>query len=334
MLQLILNELFPLDEEYVAKQIDDATMAQVCFGRLGGIRYKVLEDEVTIIAWQCNIADVQNCDVKLPTVITLHLNRDNYVTKASLFKNFKGSQGLPCSWKYLNRRLKSIILNKEFTLNNPILRDQTIFSCRHIFELVYGACAFYSYYRDLGLNESFVSECTSIFSIDGALECYDKISINGKEAKTRVDFTNYVNRIHYMSNGKVEKVDDIKICGYEPKDDEWLPINNMKSISAENDTEYVMKMMKLISPYWRSSCKRVGTTSKFYFSHLWPPTLFGILSQSFGISLFNKNYAYFQHCIYGLQRNEEGKPFCIGVIDSLDEGELHFKGFLPEDVYI
>jgi len=332
MLQLILNELFPLDEEYVAKQINDVIMEQVCFGRLGGIRYKVLKDEIVIIAWQCNIADIQFYDVKLPTIITLHLNKDNYVTKASLYKNFKGSQGLPCAWKYLNRRLESIILNQELTLNNPILKDQTIFSCRHIFELVYGACAFYSYYHDLGLNEALVSECTSFFSNDGVIECYDKISINGTEVKTRVDFMDYENRIHYMSNGTVEKIDDIKICGYEAKGDEWVPINNVQSISAENNKEYVMKMMKLTSPYWRSSCKRLGTTSKFYFSHIWPPTLFGILSQTFGITLFNKNYAYFQHCIYGLQRSEEGRPFCIGVIDSLDEGKLQFKDFLAEDV--
>ena len=71
---------------------------------------------------------------------------------------------------------------------------------------------------------------------------------------------------------------------------------------------------------------------KFYFSQIWGPTFFGILSQALGLVIFNNNYAYFQHCIYGIQHDDEGKPLCIGVSDDLDVVLANFPDFDLSDI--
>ena len=93
-----------------------------------------------------------------------------------------------------------------------------------------------------------------------------------------------------------------------------------------------MTFMKKVSPYWQHSGSTFNLKKKFYFSQIWPTTLFGILTQAFGLTTFNKNYAYFQHCIAGIQRIDQ-VPYCIGVIKTLDEGEKYFDNFSVEDLY-
>ena len=331
MLKLILDDFFPLDVKYVADQIQLLTLEEAQFGRYGGVCYKANADGTDILAWQCNVVDVQNCDVSLPTIISLRISKNRRVIKADLHDNFKGSQGVPCMYRYLNNRMKKLIIGENFSLDNIVFKDQTVFYCRHIYELVFGSCAFYNHYISLGIQNAYISESTGVYSESDTLKCLDRISVVGNCAETRIDFSGYKDKINFGLNGSIEKVDGLKISGFSIEKEKTTMIKDLQKIEAQEQTEFVMKTMKTLNPYWKSSGKKIGVDRGFYFSHLWPPSLFGILTQSLGLSLFNKNFTYFQHCIYGLQHNNNGKPLCIGVINNVSEGQRFFEDLTLED---
>ena len=59
------------------------------------------------------MAEVQNYDVVLPTIISIKLDNNSVLRQIELDECFKGSQGIPCSYKFLNRRLQQY-KNKSF----------------------------------------------------------------------------------------------------------------------------------------------------------------------------------------------------------------------------
>jgi hypothetical protein len=124
----------------------------------------------------------------------------------------------------------------------------------------------------------------------------------------------------------------LRIVGHAGANGEESRIGEPQTITANMNTEFIMKLMKALSPFWRSSGRRLNIGSQFYFSHLWPPTLYGLFSQALALTVFNKNFAYFQHSIYGLQRSESGIPLCVGVISDMKEGMAYFKGLSIEDL--
>ena len=90
--------------------------------------------------------------------------------------------------------------------------------------------------------------------------------------------------------------------------------------------------MKILSKYWLYSGKAININSKFYFSQMWPPTLFGILNQMFALSIYSNSYSYFQHCIRGLQKDDVSCA-CIGVCEDINECKKYFSDFSIEDLY-
>ena len=330
---LILDEMFEFDEDYVIEQIQNAYLEGSACRRLGGIRYKKNDDNTTeILAWQCNLADVQNYEVKLPTIVRISLDENNIVTNVNLNNYFKGSQGIPCSQKYLNKRLKKLVIGQDYDIKNSALRSQTALHCRHIYELVYGACSFKDYCIKNNLNDAYVSESTSAVETEKGLSCVDNISINNKKAITKIEFNNFKGNMKYNVSGAIESVSGMEIVGYYLDEDEWIKINDNQLLEVEGNEKYIMTFMKKVSPYWQHSGSTFNLKKKFYFSQIWPTTLFGILTQAFGLTTFNKNYAYFQHCIAGIQSIDQ-VPYCIGGIKTLDEGEKYFDNFSVEDLY-
>ena len=334
MIHLSLDCHFPLDVKCLADYIESLTLEDAIFGRYGGIRCTSAQDYTDIVAWQCNLADAHNSDIKLPTIVKLRINKENYVVSADLHENFKGSQGMPCLRVFLNNRMKKLILIKMFDMNNPIFRDQTAFYCRHVYELVFGACAFYEYSQSIGLSEGYISEITGVYSSPNDIKCFDRTSINGKSTDTQINIKDYVDSISYNASGAIERVNGLKLSGYSIEDMTVSGINSQHTVFAESAADYVMKMMKLLAPYWKSSGDRLGVNRKFYFSQLWPPSFLGILSNALALSTFNKNYTYLQHCAYGLQHSGDGKPLCIGVINNINEGQKYFEDLTPEDFFV
>lgn len=330
--RLILNEPFDLVESYVYKQLQEYTLSGGCCLRVGGIRYKKVEDKTSIIAWQCNLADVQNYDVRLPTIITIELDCNDVIIDIKLSEKFKGSQGIPCSQKYLQRRLTNELIGESFSMDNVKIKDQFYLACRHVYELVYGAASFKNYCENEGIMDAWTTECTKAYQVEDSLEVFDRISINGNEAITKIKIDNFKDSIKYEKRGTISEVSGLEITGFSIEDGEFKPIKDVQVVNAKSNTEFVMYFMKAISRYWMSAGKRLGVKGGFYFSQIWAPTFYGIITQGFALAIFNKNYAYFQHCISGIQHVDD-KPCCIGIVEDIDECMKYFKDFCIEDLY-
>lgn len=332
--ELILNGKYTLSEELVMEQIrgydfrgeviyDDKGF-EVC--RIGGYRFKEYSDgNAEMIGWQCNMADIQNYDIMLPTVISIKISSDNIIEEISLNPGFKGSQGIPCSYKYLNQRLQAF-KGEKFTQANTKIQDPLSTGCRHTYEVLYGACVFREWCKENGCMDSWLTEATSAYQYEDGLIAIDRNSINGKESITKIDVSNFKDNIKYNRLGAIEKCINMNICGFEVNQGEEIEIGKSKVLTAENVNDFKLKLMKILSKYWIRSGKVIGVKNKFYFSQLWPTTFFGILSQMFAIIVFSNSYSYFQHCIQGLQKDEEHCA-CIGVCQDIDECMKYFSDF-------
>lgn len=338
--ELILNTRYELSCEQVNEEIqnyefrgheiDEDKNFEV--SRIGGYRYVEAEDGSSdIIGWQCNMADIQNYDIKLPTILQIHITKEQKIDRISLDENFKGSQGIPCSQRYLNRRIKNLI-SEDFMLKNPKLQDALITGCRHTYEVLFGACAFKEYCNEHKIVDGWLSETTAAYNLNDEIIAYDINSINGTKTISKVVISNFEKNLQYNTNGAICSCGKLKICGYDlGNEEEEILVGEVKYMEAATPKEFRMKIMKILSKYWVSSGKKIGMKSKFYFSHLWPPTFFGILTQMFAIAIFGNSYAYFQHCIRGLQKDEENCA-CIGVCENIEECQKFFEDFEMEDI--
>ena len=330
---LVLNDLFDFDEDYVYEQIQRTDLDAGISGRVGGIRYNKTANGKELLAWQCNLVSVQGFTVKLPTIIHIYIDESNNIKSITLNDRFKGSQGIVCSWKYLNRHMQDTLISTGFTPQNPLITDPLILNCRHTFELVLGSSSFAAHCERLGADDAFISESTIAYANDetDSIELVDRMCLNGNDVVTKMSVCNYLNAINYNSSGSVESCNDLRITGYSYENNEYTSIGTEKAIFADSSNIYIMKVLKAIAKSWISSCKRSGVQKDFYFSQIWPPTSFGLLTQAFSLNIFKDNYTYFQHSVSGIQRVGD-KPLCVGVIHSIEEGVNAFESFREEDL--
>lgn len=306
-----------------------------CCLRFGQYFYRELEDSsAEIIATQCNMADVQNYDIQLPTIISIKLDSDGIITDAELDRTFKGSQGIPCAYKFLARNLREKTVGKKLAPNADFLTDQFALCCRHVFELMFGACMLYREARQQQRSEYRIRELTQAVLKDDKLVVDDSILVNGTIDRNRVIFNSFANHITYDKDGFVVKLEDIKASFFKwDESSESFECYDKELLTARTHKEFIMSLMKLLSVPWMAQKNNVGFRNKFYCSQLWPPTLIGIVVQAFGITTFHNNYEYFMQCIAGLQRDESGKPLCVGIIRNLEEAKKHFPGLDRSDLW-
>lgn len=326
-MELLLDKDYEIDEGYVNKMIEeyDVSFVDVC-ARFGGINFKSGPESCRMIMWQVNVARMKNTILKLPTIISLVLDRSGIIRHIHLHDTFRGSQGITCSWKYLNRNLEKELTGERFELTNPKIKDELFLHCRHIFELVNGGCSFYEMNMQLGRNRGLVAEATVAGEADGGLLVDDILELNGKRYESCFQIGNFRNKVRYGAGGTITKCDGISITDRREE-------INIQRIEADNYPNFVRNVLKAVFPYWKKSLRELGAGHRFSCSHLFPPTFYGVLVQAISLVLFNGNYSYFQHTINGLQRVNES-PCCIGVINSIGEGIKYFEGFRKDDLAI
>ena len=335
----ILDFRYSCDIDTVKKAIDDYDFRGsntdadnsfiVC--RIGGYRYVNLENGCAkIIGWQCNMADIQNYDVKLPTIIEIVTDGEGKISSVMLADNFKGSQGIPCSHTYLNRKLQKYTFEK-FRSDNKVIADDMGTACRHTFELLYGACTFKEWCDGNSLSDCWLSETTSaLINGNDEIESYDTVSINGSVYNTKIIISNFRGNIRYNIGGDIADCKNIRFLGFDIDGEEQI-IGEPKILDSSCHNETKLKTLKILNRYWKNSGLRAGVKNRFYFSHLWPPTFFGILNQMFAVAVFNNSYSYFQHCIQGLQK-ASGSCACVGVCENINECSLYFPDFEIDDL--
>lgn len=314
----------------ILKIISETNIKDVACKRIIG--FKINEDDyfTKIFCWQCNLADIKGYDIKLPTVIIIKISKiDKKIIEIELEENFKGSQGLPCSRKFLNRNLKNELLNEDFKLNNKKIQDPIILACRHVHELMIGAVSFYENYQKTQID--FYCENTYAKIVNEGIVFYSIINYMEKEVILNTKFTFKANDISFNKNGVLEKINAMEINSYiNEKENVLIYKDNIEKL--EGQSELSIYLMKIFSKIWKKLGHRFDLNRNFYFSNIWAPSMYGIFVQAISLFIYSGNYAYFQHAIFGLQNGCTG-PKCIGIVKDFDEALKFFPDFKIEDIY-
>jgi len=219
-----------------------------------------------IVAWQCNMAGMKNTDVKLPTVLHITLDDDGVVDNAELMGNFKGSQGIPCSRSYLNRILKNRLIGISFVSDDTILRNEFMFDCSHIFELIAGAQTLFKH-----------SNCTSkVYDFTKAYKTNDGIILKGRFMLNDhlitcdVHFIFSSENISMNSLGKISKIRNLKMEATLFSGEKKIAEISDSISNISESTNIIMNLMKLFTKLWKAVGKEIGINRNFYFTNLVP----------------------------------------------------------------
>ena len=199
------------------------------------------------------------------------------------------------------------------------------------------------------LKSAYLSETTAALHDGDLIIACDRNNVNGKETITKIQISNFKDTITYDKNGAICGCKGMTVEGYYVPSDKKLwnsnarkeanqvtieeqLIGEIKRITADEKTDFSLKLLKILSKYWKESGKCIGVRNKFYFSQLWPTTLYGILVQVFAMVVFSESYSYFQHCIRGLQK-DDSHCACIGVCEDIEECQKYFPDFEIDDLF-
>lgn len=314
----------------VNKRIDelyfDGTLAQ----RAISVEIEPIDNKTVITAWQCNMASMKTTDLKLPTVLRMVLE-DGTVTEADLMENFKGSQGIPCSPKYLDRILKKQLIDIDFGEDDTVLHNELMFHCRHIFELVAASITFYRFCGSDIKKKNTLFDFTKAFQAENGLIVTDEYEINGEKTVTRESFIFAPGDISMQKNGKIAAVKKMAVKAETVfSNGEKLDFSD-EIHDIEGSNNVIMSVMKLFSGLWKGIGRKIGIRRNFYFTNLLPSSLYGVFIQAVALMVFKHNYNYFQHSLAGLQRSDE-RPLCVGMVLNMDELKKFYPEFREDDL--
>lgn len=318
--------------EEAIREIEELSLQDCLCQRVSSYRIIDEGDSIDIYAWQCNMADIKNIDIKLPT--SLHINADSggYVNKIELLDNFKGSQGIPCSHSYLDRKLKHTINGVSLLDEKSFTRGKISFDCQHINELMYGIAALFRYGKKKGTYDQDVYNCTRAVELENGIQIIDEFDYCGRYVKSESNLYFDRGQIKMDREGKLKKIDHLHLnVSILQPDRNRSTIEDVVEKAETNDL-VVMYLMKSFTKVWRNIGAAYGMRGELYFSNLFPAAFYGMFVQSLALMLYPENYNYFQHSVSGLQR-VGGKPLCIGMINSMEEAEQYFESFSQEDLY-
>lgn len=167
--------------------ISETNLKDVSCKRIFGFKISESETTSTLLCWQCNLADINGFDTKLPTTVILEIENANKTIKSvELKENFKGSQGMPCARLFLNRKLKEVLIGEKLSIENKKIQDPLILCCRHTHELVVGAISFYENYMKTGAK--LYNESTFAKIDDDGIDLFDVTNLNDKKLRYNVRF--------------------------------------------------------------------------------------------------------------------------------------------------
>lgn len=138
-----------LNEQDLLQKIDYQDVEKYCdqflMMRLRGTQVRFVKRGMIIHGWMVNIVSMSKNIIRLPLMLTIVINQDNTIQKVNILNEFKGSQGVLCSKKYLQRKLDQLLVGTEFNDSNPLIKDEKELSCLHLQEILRGAISFSKY---------------------------------------------------------------------------------------------------------------------------------------------------------------------------------------------
>ena len=298
--------------------------------RLRGTRIEKTATGYNVAAWQRNIARFQKMDTSLPTVITMQLDKDKKITGISLAPEFTGSQGITCSYKYFNRTIKGLLLGKEIIPDNYELFKTKRVHCYHIFEVLMGLLTFFTHFDLIDVNAFDEIETGEVHNLgkDIGMTFTQRFN-NGLQTECAMYWHDYKNKIKFQNDGRIININDLDIDFY--LDDKLVYSSTLNGDDNQSSIESILS--------FSSECLKLVAEKIFpikdiqpFHSMLNPYSSVGLYVQSIALAIYPNNYNYVQHAIRALQRKID-RPYCLGVINDVEEGKKYFPGFSEDDLY-
>ena len=292
-------------------------------------------NHIKIMGWQRNVSRLRKMDVSLPTIVTLTLNDKEIIEDIELDNSFKGSKGLMCSHKYLNRNLKSIF--KGMVFDNSFFHKTKVRKthCFHLFEVLSGIYSYYQILKSRCFKDiyphhySYEEEVIDSYIEDGTLHSLGIHLFNlDKPVHFRLTLHNIINNISFNTHGILEIQGGVR-AGFFINEKHIL--SEVISIYNRNNermdlSKFLFSCIKQLKP---KLC--LAKNIRMFNTNLYPRAYIGMLIQSVAIRLFNNNYNYIMHALTSLQRINN-TPLCIGAIIDKEEAKTCFPGFSFSDL--
>lgn len=188
--------------------------------------------------------------MKLPTVIQITLAPCATVMNVELMDNFKGSQEMTCSKRYLNRILKRKLTGVSYE-EDTILRNENEFHCRHIFELIAATITFYRYCKKQLNQKNKLYECTKALLDKEGISMLDRYCVNEHEIWVEGKIIFRASDLSMNCDGKIEKIRhlQLKTTGYDKGRQFFASDEEISNI--EGSTYTTMSMIKLFMEPWK-----------------------------------------------------------------------------------
>ncbi|MGA1870071.1 MAG: hypothetical protein ACMUJM_16165 [bacterium] len=287
-------------------------------------------DTMKVTVWQRNIAKIRKMDVSLPTIVSLSISGDGILTDIFLDESFKGSKGLTCCRKYLNKNLRQKLIGRIF--NKDIIKHLKINNlyCYHLVEVLLGA---YSYIQIVSEHDWSVRSITEDHLEEEVMDVFVEggdIHYSGKyisDEKCDLLFTlvfhDIICRIGFNRKGNLSKIDNTRCDFYL-----WDKLIFSQDVTIESDgfiygslQKVLFRCIETIRPFVYNK-KRIRLLN----TNLFPLAFIGLLVQGIAMRLFRNNYHYIMHILTGLQRHND-IPLCIGAVKTEKEAGRYFPDF-------
>jgi hypothetical protein len=274
-------------------------------------------------------------DVSLPMIVTLNVN-DGMIEDINLDASFKGSKGLMCCWKYLNRNLQSIFEGQVF--DRSFIQKAKLESthCFHLFEVLSGLYSYYQILQADDFRESAPDHRVCTREITYEEEAIDSYVENGTihslgtqvlKGKAPLHFElilhQILQRVSYDKNGRVKTEQGIQadfLLDDQVVLSEMITLNHLIPGSLDL-SHYLFKCIRQLK---QRLCP--NQNNQIFNTNLYPQAYIGMLIQSLAIRLFNNNYNYIMHALTALQRPDT-QPLCVGAIADQNEANQYFPGY-------
>jgi hypothetical protein len=315
-----------LDSQYTAFDLDKPTLrfrGTIVDARCG-------MENIRIIAWQRNVARLRKMDVSLPTIVFITLGRNRSIESIELDPSFAGSKGLMCCFTYLNRNLKSRLVNQPFDGAFLKLAKQEKLHCAHLFEVL--SCA-YSFFRILEENDfndlkargyAYEEEVIDSYAEKATLHSVGRHAIGNKlEFDYRLDLADIISGVRFAKSGALETARAVE-ASFSINDKQVLSDPVSVNSAGSHDTDLSAFLIRCIGALRKEMFPAKQT--KMLNTNLYPRAYIGMLVQSVAIRLFNSNYNYIMHALTALQRTNNA-PLCAGALADQEEADKFFPGY-------
>lgn len=316
-----------LEEEVLCERVDHQDVEKCTDNflmmRLRGTQISMADNGTIIYGWMVNIVSAGNTVIRLPLLLKVVLDLERKIRQVKILNEFKGSQGILCSKKFLQNRLESKLIGTDFTYANHYIESETELACIHLHEVLIGAISFYEYCLQ--------KECKQAYESENNYCCYeenDVIVLGRKKSNlfedvcTKIHLPNALNHMNFTNAFKLYLVEDQKMVYSQVL--QSGEATQVVERTLLKDSPLHIAMLRNLMLFYGFIGKRIQCKSRFLFTCFYPGTFIGLLTQAVGLRLFSNNYVYFQQCLMNLQR-KENQPKCIGAIKDYQEGVECFQ---------